>query len=577
MATRGNLSHVQALDDWEQSAIKPYLNVEKVIPGLVSRGVISKKVGRGITKSKELQVQALMGVLKKKPVGAFVAFVEALGETLSQCEDHKTLLNLMSSSIRRTDLPPQSTEVIEAIIQAAKEEKETGLVMVEKQAVHQTSSPQLRELTAHQLQLSSVASQSPIHPPSGFIESRSAYCTRNSVSLYLPESGVSVDIPSQAIPSGIGDRFWLGAFVYLRGPFQVPGGITLCTPIVWFSLYPHFKFKADVTIRIPHSAIIKRSTDLEQFCFLTIPDDPPTGPIYNLSKILPADFTDGYHAVAKVRHFSPVSFGRKQESHHDSESGLHGTRSPLRKLSQKTKDTTPFLKSLSQRSGSSFGSSQSSFEEQEQCRSTSTLGQGCGTSRPMSEVGQSLQNKDEIVSTKDRSSSLELSSSFETSESDAVNEFFIARCMPKDRCTEMWEATFMVSYCNSLGLKVKVVYQQNEKKLHYSYSTESILIIAVYAICFNCCAPFLCIYMSVQVLHRTARRKFGEDYDLSHRRFQLVDDVLTFEPSEWNDDGWSVLATETNLVKPSLVPRPSTQLFIACSTVKQGGPGTFPQ
>jgi len=531
MATQGSLSHARVLVDWEQSAIKRYLNVEKVIPGLISRGVISKNIGRGITKKKELQVKVLMGVLKKQPVERFVAFVEALGETFSQCEDHKTLVNLMSSSIRCIDLPPQSTEVMEKVIQAAVEDKQTGPV-VERQTLSQTSSLRLQRAAVHQLaagttptvglpkmvletaeqtshleatectqatnespateqlpssthssgntsspqpdrsfhklsyseaavvvqstvQPSSVAAQSLIPRPSGFIESKSDYySTRDSASFYLPGSGVSVDIPSEAIPSDIGGRFWLGAFVYLRGPFQVPGGITLCTPIVWFSLRPQFKFKADVTIKIPHSAIIKRSTDLEQFCFLTIADDPPTGPIYKLSKILPADFTDGYHAVAKVRHFSPVSFGSKQKSRHDSESSLHGTRSPLRKQSQKTKEVIPLLKSLSQRSGSSFESSQS-FEEQEQCRSTSSLDHGSCTSSSTSEVGQSLQDKDEIASTKDRSSSLELSSSFETSESEGVNEFFIARCMPKDRCADMWKATFMVSFCNPLGLKVK--------------------------------------------------------------------------------------------------------------------------
>ena len=531
MAAQGSLSHARVLVDWEQSAIKRYLNVEKVIPGLISRGVISKNVGRGIMKKKELQVKVLMGVMKKQPVERFVAFVEALGETFSQCEEHKTLVNLMSSSIRRIDLPPQSTEVMEKVIQAAVEDKQTGPV-VEGQTLYQTSSLQLQKAAVHQLaagttptegspkmvletagqtshleatectaatnespaaeqlpssthssgntssphpdrsfhklssseaavvvqstvQPSSVAAQSLIPPPSGFIESRSDYySTRDSASFYLPGSGVSVDIPSEAIPSDIGDHFWLGAFVYLRGPFQVPGGITLCTPIVWFSLRPQFIFKADVTIKIPHSAIIKRSTDLEQFYFLTMSGDPPTGPIYKLSEILPADFTDGYHAVANVRHFSPVSFGSKQKSRPGSESSLHGTRSPLRKRSQKTKEVIPLLKSLSQRSGSSFESSQS-FEEQEQCRSTSSLDHGSGTSSSTSEVGQSLQDMDEIASTKDRSSSLELSSSFETSESEGVNEFFIARCMPKDRCAEMWDTTFMVSFCNPLGLKVK--------------------------------------------------------------------------------------------------------------------------
>jgi len=585
MATQGRLSHARILEDWEQSAIKRYLNVEKVIPGLISRGVLTKKHGRGIakTKTKELQVKVLMGVLKKQPMEGFVAFVETLGETFSQCEDHKTLVNLMSSSIRCSDLPPQSTEVMEKVIQAAMEDKQTGPV-VERQTLYQTSSLQLQKAAVHQLaagttltegspkmvletaeqtshlkatectqatnespateqlpssthsssntsspqpdrsfhklssseaavvfqstvQPSSVAAQSPIPPPSGFIESRSAcYCRKKSVSFYLPESGVSVDIPSEAIPSDIGDRFWLGAFVYLRGPFQVPGGITLCTPIVWFSLRPQFTFKADVTIKIPHSAIITRSTDLEQFCFLTLPDDPPTGPIYKLSKILPADFTDGYHAVAKVRHFSPVSFGSEQKSRLDSESSLHGTRSPLRKRSQKTKEVIPLLKSLSQRSGSSFESSQSSFEEQEQCRSTSSLDRESCISSSTSEVGQSLQDKDEIASPKDCSSSLELSSSFETSESEGVNEFFIARCMPKDHCAEMWDTTFMVSFCNSLGLKV---------------------------------------------LRDAAQRKLGEDCDFSHRQFQLVDDVLKFEPPQWNNDWWSVFATETNQVKPS--------------------------
>ena len=62
--------------------------------------------------------------------------------------------------------------------------------------------------------------------------------------------------------------------------------------------------------------------------------------------------------------------------------------------------------------------------------------------------------------------------------------------------------------------------------------------------------PF-CVYISVQILQHAARTKFGEGYHLSHRRFQLVDDVLTFEPSEWNDDAWSVFATENNQVKPA--------------------------
>ena len=57
--------------------------------------------------------------------------------------------------------------------------------------------------------------------------------------------------------------------------------------------------------------------------------------------------------------------------------------------------------------------------------------------------------------------------------------------------------------------------------------------------------------MTIQVLRDAAQRKLGEDCDFSHRQFQLVDDVLKFEPPQWNNDWWSVFATETSQVKPS--------------------------
>ena len=62
--TSRRLTHRQVLVDWEQFAIKKLLNLERVMPGLVQRGVVTNKTGRRILKHDDADV--LLSILKQK-------------------------------------------------------------------------------------------------------------------------------------------------------------------------------------------------------------------------------------------------------------------------------------------------------------------------------------------------------------------------------------------------------------------------------------------------------------------------------------------------------------------------------
>ncbi len=55
---------------------------------------------------------------------------------------------------------------------------------------------------------------------------------------------------------------------------------------------------------IPHAAVVDDS-----LCVLTWGKDKQL----NLNTEVPADFSDGYHAVIKVKHFCPFSIKKKRE------------------------------------------------------------------------------------------------------------------------------------------------------------------------------------------------------------------------------------------------------------------------
>ncbi len=81
-----------------------------------------------------------------------------------------------------------------------------------------------------------------------------------------------------------------------------------CSVIVWLHQDPHFTFLEDVTVMIPHAAVVDDS-----LCVLTCGKDKQL----NLNTKVPADFSDGYHAVIKVKHFCPFSTIKRKRDDED--------------------------------------------------------------------------------------------------------------------------------------------------------------------------------------------------------------------------------------------------------------------
>ena len=122
------ISHNRALVDWEQEAIPTLLKLEKVMPGLLQRKVVSKKkIGKRIVEQKEFST--LLGILKAKPIEVFVGFLQALADTFPECETHRELVLKMRDSLERIYFSPGSeahrAAIQEVITRAAVEDRPT--------------------------------------------------------------------------------------------------------------------------------------------------------------------------------------------------------------------------------------------------------------------------------------------------------------------------------------------------------------------------------------------------------------------------------------------------------------------
>ena len=153
----------------------------------------------------------------------------------------------------------------------------------------------------------------PHRPPPGQLGDAVSYTfTHEGGVLYSPVHGVSVTIPPNAIPGHVG-KFFLSMHFYLGHPFTLREDVNICSVVVWFHLHPPIEFLEDVTVEIPHAA----RADLTSLCVLTWGEDKQ-GPPYKLNTEVPADFSDGYHAVFKQRHFSPHAVARTTSRYGDS-------------------------------------------------------------------------------------------------------------------------------------------------------------------------------------------------------------------------------------------------------------------
>ncbi len=127
--------------------------------------------------------------------------------------------------------------------------------------------------------------------------------TNEGGTLYSALHGVTVIIPPNAIPEAF-SPFSLSMHFYLQQPFTLMDDADPCSVIVWLHQDPHFHFLEEVTVKIPHAAVVDNS-----LCVLTWGKAKQL----NLNTKVPAEFSGGYHAVIKVKHFCPKVTTRKRK------------------------------------------------------------------------------------------------------------------------------------------------------------------------------------------------------------------------------------------------------------------------
>ena len=244
--------------------------------------------------------------------------------------------------------------------------------------------------------------------------------------LYSPVHGVTVRIPPNAIPQSI-DTLNLSMHFYLDQPFTVEEDVDLCSVVVWFHLIPPVEFLEDVTVEIPHAA----RADLTSLCVLTWGEDKQ-GPPYKLNTEVPADFSNGYHAVFKVRQFSPYAIAKTTSCKKEF---IHKTRNPT----------------ISKRAGSGSSSTSKSLEKmdsasiEESCEEGLAVNVGRSSSADSSFKLKQLPHQDAL------DIDPPVSMSLEGSVRVSGIRYSIACSMPKDRSGGQWEVNFAVSFSHPTG------------------------------------------------------------------------------------------------------------------------------
>ena len=252
-----------------------------------------------------------------------------------------------------------------------------------------------------------------VQPPLfvGGIESETF--TQTGGTFYSPIHGISVDIPEQAIPSHV-SSFEIKMHACLHGPFIFPyPDIEICSAVVCLSCKPSFDFVSDVTVEIPHCAIISQS-DPEDHLVLRASDSQDS-PYWNFSEVLESELST-YHVTVKVRHFSKVAHvfrKRKQKS--------KKKRDKLKKLKEGSLDSN-----VRYTRQSSLGSDQASGTTRNRAFST-----------PASISGTGNEFEDDMLSS-------------------SSSEFTVVCCAPQDRSLPSWMVACVISYSHPTGWMVSM-------------------------------------------------------------------------------------------------------------------------
>ena len=492
------ISHNRALLDWEQEAIPTLLKLEKVMPGLLQRKVVSKKIGKRIVEQNDFLT--LLGILKAKPIEVFVDFLQALADTFPECETHRELVLKMRDSLERIYFSPGSeahrAAIQEVITRAAVEDRPTqsevqssvteelpttgepdltkvadsGIVskddedtLTEESASQQPADFQTHAHAHHvsSTSSSSVAQPTSPDPTSGYIDPcRSWQFTREGMVqegglFHCPAHGIIGCIPATAVPPGI-DEFEVRMKVFMWGDFKFPDFVEPCTAVLEFSLVPSFEFIEDVTIQIPHCAAVDGEVDSETFCLLKI--SKRHGPV---PEVLEARCSNRYHVIAKLRHFCKLVGGckiplvRQRRWSRSNSTGIskkdspRSTRDCLKKIrhGSTSRDLArPCSVTSRQSSPSLTGSSESSWEDQG--TSPSPIPQTV----PQSPISSCHLAGPEAFDIDRNTLLLNQRSSSEDAIFGSCN-LYIVQCM-RHRCTGGWETNFLLSCALPTGMLV---------------------------------------------------------------------------------------------------------------------------
>ena len=256
-----------------------------------------------------------------------------------------------------------------------------------------------------------------VQPPLFVGETESQTFTQTGGKFYSPIHGISVDIPEQAIPSHV-SSFEIKMRVCLRGPFDFPyPDIEICSAVVCLSCEPSFDFVSDVTVEIPHCAIIDSESDHEDFFVLRAPDS--ADPYWKFSEILESEIST-YHVTVKVRHFSKKTLAHRRQR----QKGKYKIRKK-QDMMKKPKERSLDMKYTRQ---SSLGSSTSDLA------SAITRQRASSSPAPLSRTG----SEDDAMSS-------------------GLSEFVVVCCAPQERSLPSWKVAFVISYSHPTGWMVSMI------------------------------------------------------------------------------------------------------------------------
>ena len=462
------------------------MSLEKIVPAMIEKKLLNRKAGKVLLKQNDmgLFIDTVLKKLTLEQFGGFLTVIRTIEEESSSETRERPLMKSLSSQLKNMKLKADQAsvqEIFSNFITAADEEDLK--ISSQLPSTSTSSTTNLDESSTNVIQSmtaqSSLASATPANTssvvngnesavskqpsdsrsidgseapklhaavtlerrrpfPCGYLSGcKSRSFTREGGMLYSPEHGVTVIIPEDAVPASVGS-FVLGLYVYMKGPFSLPENTQLCSPIVWFHHQPRFRFEADVTIKIPHCAIVAvqqpqccnpsvppTSAEVDSLRVVTIEEgmDDATYTQFALTRHLNADFSDGYHAVFAVRHFSPHTVVKDQEQ-----------KSPVRKR---------------------LGSNESSGIKKRTYSNSSTI-VSCLPSKQA--TAKDLQKSGSL---QDEEGELYLVKQGKSVKENGVDihdgmKFCIARCMPIERSARTWDVNFLISHWHPTGIQVSL-------------------------------------------------------------------------------------------------------------------------